>query len=520
MLTIKKRSFRSKYKEECITEMIFNEDVDSIKKLLDNLELTVPNTAIRLNDKEIHMCIGHNNGELNQDYAITDDDIIELFILPASIEFYEPTLLCFMEDGEPHTFEDVREFNKNYFNFPEVVLNKKTCGNKETHKQRSEMAVDNLRSSAGLVEKIDGNQYRITNKGCRFLENLRDISSQRLKEYVFFDRYYDQPRNLIFFGAPGTGKSHTLNRRVEDIIGKNNLNLYERVTFHPEYSYSNFVGTYKPVSEKDEYGNDSITYKFVPGPFLRVLKKAIYSKNGSSPEPYFLIIEEINRANFASVFGYVFQLLDRNGEGESEYFIDTSEEMMRYLKDTSDMFIDDREIKIEFDDFKKIKIPHNMFIWATMNSADQGVFFMDTAFKRRWDFEYFGIDYGVENIENTYVMFNNQKISWNKLRQAINKELSEEYKINEDKLLGPFFAFNEYLNAEIPVDEFKETFQNKIIMYLFEDAARSKRNELFSGALGDLTNITFSKICEEFNKEDVGLKIFCDNIRETNLLLD
>lgn len=161
-----------------------------------------------------------------------------------------------------------------------------------------------------------------------------------------------------------------------------------------------------------------------------------------------------------------------------------------------------------------------MFIWATMNSADQGVFFMDTAFKRRWDFEYFGIDYGVENIENTYVMFNDQKISWNKLRQAINKELSEEYKINEDKLLGPFFAFNEYLNAEIPVDEFKETFQNKIIMYLFEDAARSKRNELFSGALGDLTNITFSKICEEFNKENVGLKIFCDNIRETNLLLD
>ena len=155
-----------------------------------------------------------------------------------------------------------------------------------------------------------------------------------------------------------------------------------------------------------------------------------------------------------------------------------------------------------------------------MNSADQGVFPMDTAFKRRWDFEYLGIDDGAENIEETFVRFNNQKISWDKLRRAINRELSEEYKINEDKLLGPFFAFSMYLNKEIPVGEFMNTFQNKVIMYLFEDAARSRRNDLFKGALGNMTNITYSQICKEFLKEDMGLKIFCDSIRNADLTLE
>ena len=195
-------------------------------------------------------------------------------------------------------------------------------------------------------------------------------------------------------------------------------------------------------------------------------------------------------------------------EKESTYPIDVPQDVRDYLEKKLDGEVD------------RIKIPQNMFIWATMNSADQGVFPMDTAFKRRWDFKYLGIDDGADKIEKTFVMFNNQKVSWDKLRRAINRELSEEYKINEDKLLGPFFAFNQYLNKEIPVDVFKETFQNKIIMYLFEDAARSKRNDLFKGALGDLTNITYSKICEEFIRDGMGIKIFCDNIQNANLLME
>ena len=294
----------------------------------------------------------------------------------------------------------------------------------------------------------------------------------------------DLKRNIIYFGAPGTGKSYNLNKDMEALTAD-----YERVTFHPDYSYANFVGTYKPVPK-----GESISYEYVPGPFMRSLVKAL-----KNPEnPFLLIIEEINRANVAAVFGDVFQLLDRDSDNESRYSIETTEDMRSYLK---------KELN---EDFDKIKIPSNLFIWATMNSADQGVFPMDTAFKRRWDFKYFGINHNEELISNIKVELNGQLISWNNLRKAINEELLS-YRINEDKLLGPFFAFNEYLETDITVDEFKEIFKNKIIMYLFEDAARSKRNELFSGVTKN-TNLTYSQICDAF--DDKGIEIFCDNIKE------
>ena len=283
-------------------------------------------------------------------------------------------------------------------------------------------------------------------------------------------------RNLIYFGAPGTGKSYNLNQNKDKLL-KNYPNNYERVTFHPDYSYANFVGTYKPVPEKG-----SITYKYVPGPFMRILKKALNNPN----EPYLLVIEEINRANVAAVFGDVFQLLDRTEENESEYDIATSEDMKSYIaKD-------------------KIVLPKNLFIWATMNSADQGVFPMDTAFKRRWDFKYFSINNNENLIENTHTTLNGKDVKWNTLRKQINDELLS-YKINEDKLMGPFFAFNEFMNENIPEETFKDIFKNKIIMYLFEDAARAKRNDLFSGAKTK-DYVTYSEICDTF--DEIGLKIF------------
>lgn len=305
-------------------------------------------------------------------------------------------------------------------------------------------------------------------------------------------------RNVIYFGAPGTGKSYNLNNDVKKIIDEDSQ--FERVTFHPDYSYANFVGTYKPVPDKDkERRKHTITYKYVPGPFMRSLVKAY-----KNPDKLFiLMIEEINRANVAAVFGDVFQLLDRK-DNVSEYPIQTSEDMKEYLKQ-------EFEGTGLLENFDVISIPENMFIWATMNSADQGVFPMDTAFKRRWDFKYFKINHDEEAIENTIVILNNQQINWNDLRKEINKELLS-YNLNEDKLIGPFFAFNEFKNQEIPEDIFKEVFKNKIIMYLFEDAARSKRDILFSGAKGDDKFVTYSKICDVF--EDKGIGIFCDNIKD------
>ena len=185
----------------------------------------------------------------------------------------------------------------------------------------------------------------------------------------------DFPRNKIIFGAPGTGKSYKLNKDMEELL--NNGGSYERVTFHPDYSYASFVGTYKPVPEKDDDGNDIITYKYVPGPFMRLYVKAMKSAQSDKPKPHLLIIEEINRASVAAVFGDIFQLLDRKNN-ISEYPIQTSEDMRYYL---ASELGDDPEF------YNQIKLPDNMFLWATMNSADQGVFPMDTAFKRRWTFE-------------------------------------------------------------------------------------------------------------------------------------
>lgn len=393
-------------------------------------------------------------------------------------------------------------------------------------------------------------------------------------------------RNRILFGAPGTGKSFTLNGEAKKLLVDGGYD--ERVTFHPDYSYANFVGTYKPVmvgrssdtisgankdvvsvlldktktaQEKydllyekfkddgltrlpillglytdeafktkkqdgtDAVGNNSvernhgkalrpyvaltsdvkakedISYEYVPGPFMRVLAKALKSGMTDNPKPHLLIIEEINRANVAAVFGDVFQLLDRASNNASEYEIATTNEMRIYLA---------KELGVDKSAVETIRIPDNMFLWATMNSADQGVFPMDTAFKRRWDFTYLGIDDSEKDLIGKTVVLgtgnNKHKVEWNKLRKAINNFLAKE-KINEDKQLGPYFIARNIVvpeeSTEIDNEKFIHTFKSKVIMYLFEDAAKQKRPKLFEGCLGNSSR--YSEICRKFEKEGIGI---------------
>lgn len=280
----------------------------------------------------------------------------------------------------------------------------------------------------------------------------------------------------------------------EDDTEEKVTHRYERVTFHPNYSYAQFVGTYKPIQDRND--NTVIRYEYIPGPFMRVYVQAMKAKQAGLDDNFLLIIEEINRANVAAVFGDVFQLLDRKN-GASEYPIAASEDIKKYLKDNG------------IDDCEELKIPSNMYIWATMNSADQGVFPMDTAFKRRWEFEYIGIDENAEKVANYEIPIGKQddkarwKVKWDELRRAVNDKLIS-LGINEDKLLGPYFLSESVLESAMNKGiDFVKSFESKVLMYLFEDAAKMKVRQLFR-----ITSekYIYSEVCKEF--EEKGVKVF------------
>jgi hypothetical protein len=348
----------------------------------------------------------------------------------------------------------------------------------------------------GQEEKEALKSYLTNNK------ELENTNTYNVKFNTTFVSKYE--RNRIIFGAPGTGKSYGLKVDCEDLL-KDKDGSYERVTFHPDYSYSQFVGTYKPVMDIDE---KSIKYDFVPGPFMRVYVEALKSGRTDNPQPYLLLIEEINRAKVATVFGDVFQLLDRDDNGVSEYEIQASEDIRRYLA---------KELGGSLDNYQRIRIPNNMFIWATMNSADQGVFPMDTAFKRRWNFEYLGINENEEEISGIGkidLAGSDEPAEWNILRKAINAKMSSEgFKINEDKLMGPFFLSKRIIASDdtgmiIDSAKFIDAFKSKVIMYLYEDAVKQGKHKFFDGC----DSSKYSSVCDAF--DEIGMGIFGPNFKE------
>lgn len=308
-----------------------------------------------------------------------------------------------------------------------------------------------------------------------------------------------------------------------DKITETQISFMERVTFHPNYSYAQFVGTYKPKSELVEIDGKIqkvLSYEFVPGPFMRVYVNAI-----NNPDKNFLLlIEEINRANVAAVFGDVFQLLDRDKNGVSEYEIQTSEDVRKFLANT--LGGDGSEEK-----YKSLKLPNNMYIWATMNSADQGVFPMDTAFKRRWEFEYIDINENADKLvykDNKPILIpipignkaeskekeklNYNLYTWNDIREKINEKLSAIPSVNEDKLLGPFFFSLEKLrSAKDDPQEFIGLFKSKVLMYLFEDVVKISPTKLFEKC-GD--HPRYSTICSKF--DEIGCGIFGFELEKQN----
>ena len=361
--------------------------------------------------------------------------------------------------------------------------------------------------SNNLVKKSDVEPEALDNYANRVSEGFK-LKNLDLKDFYNSESFrttsiikhseIDKPHQRIFFGAPGTGKSYLLNEDAKKYFGNN----YERVTFHPNYMYGNFIGTFKPFPDKSEDGKETktIMYKYIPGVLLRLLIKAI-----KNPVNYLLIIEEINRANTAAVFGDFFQLLDRNGNGESEYGIAVSEDLKLYLEKEFDKNnLTKNEKRYLGENLDKITLPPNFYIWATMNSADQGVMPLDTAFKRRWEFEYTGIDdaYNKSKDESGKSEFDDYKFranrkelsNWNDFRIKINEILSKCH-VSEDKLIGPYFISKSIL-ASKDIDKITNAIKNKVLMYLYEDAGRQHRKRIFKEGKWE----TYSKLCEAFDE--------------------
>ena len=246
----------------------------------------------------------------------------------------------------------------------------------------------------------------------------------------------------IFVGAPGTGKSYYIEEDIIKGILKSNEFCYERVTFYPEYDYQDFVGAIIPMLND----NSEVIYKFSPGPLTRILKKAVDNKDSN----FYLVIEEMTRGNCSAIFGDIFQLLDRKENGESTYAIDNPTISNYIFGNKNDM--------------QKIVLPKNLSIYGTVNSSDQNVYPMDTAFKRRFNFEYIPVEQNRDKIDGNLIVLN---YAWKDLYIEINRYIIENMGLEEDKQVGPFF-----IKTQQEVD--------KLLMYLWDDVQKISRTPIFT----------------------------------------
>lgn len=289
----------------------------------------------------------------------------------------------------------------------------------------------------------------------------------------------EETLQVIYFGTPGCGKSHAVKEFVTSHPG-----IEIRTTFHPDTDYASFVGAYKP--SKDTGG---ITYKYVPQAFTKA-----YCKAWKNPDtPVYLIIEEINRGNCAQIFGDLFQLLDRD-EGVSEYPVSPDTDLEEYLK-TELVRLDSGEV-IGTDGIEdnKLTLPANLHILATMNTSDQSLFPMDSAFKRRWNWIYVPID--ADNPESQFVItLGDKKYEWGKFLVAANERIKDVSE-SEDKQMGNFF---------IKEDIDKDEFISKVMFYLWSEVCKDEYHARSFFHYKDGNNDEFS-FNELFQKDAAGVK--------------
>lgn len=273
-------------------------------------------------------------------------------------------------------------------------------------------------------------------------DNVFDISLDTLLSQQENYDINHKGQNILYCGVPGSGKSFTISQICSDD------SVMERIVFYPDYSHSDFIGQIVPRLNKDK----NLEYVFSPGPFTRILKKAYNNPNNM----YYLVIEEINRGNAAAIFGEVFQLLDRDCTGKSKYSInnyDIAEAVYHNAEHT-------------------IRIPSNLTLLATMNTSDQNVFTLDTAFQRRWTMKHIPNNFDNEHSDD---IIEGTQITWGAFAQTVNELILQNNNgliSSGDKRLGVYFAREDELKPAL--------FSEKVLKYLWDDAFKLDRDTLFN----------------------------------------
>ena len=399
------------------------------------------------------------------------------------------------------------------------------------HTKELQDIIDSLNNNEEFKQYEKTGSYQYSNALKTYMRFLcaKEIFSNEAKKVKL-------PSNLtlqqIYYGAPGTGKSKT----IKDLtFGESVI----RTTFHPDSDYASFVGTYKPITEevtlRDCYGKkvidektnevvkeERIAYKFIPQAFLEAYVEA-WKKLGSNKKQY-LIIEEINRGNCAQIFGDLFQLLDRNEYGFSDYPIVADKDMQKYLekefagweitnKDEINQLYGEANMVNLIMKGERLVLPSNLYIWATMNTSDQSLFPIDSAFKRRWDWKYVPIREGRDKETNAplnwYINTGDKQYKWWSFISKVN-ELIGSLTNSEDKKLGYFFC--KAKDGEIDAD----LFVSKVIFYLWNDVFKDYGfdDKDFQDEEGKI--LSFDRFYQDVNGKtnvDIAIvKLFLENL--------
>ena len=338
---------------------------------------------------------------------------------------------------------------------------------------RNDALVSSILSIANLVNSSQSyvaTLWEFFGQNPNYAAMLDDVASALIKDnaHSLSSVLYGKGNQKIFFGSPGCGKSHHVTEIVE---GHKQFTF--RTTFHPDYDYASFVGAYKPVKDNEK---GELTYSFVPQTFTNAYVAAWQNPD----EPVYLVIEEINRGNCAQIFGDLFQLLDRSESGESEYPVKADTDLRCYLESEKALGTENEGINNG-----EIKLPKNLHILATMNTSDQSLFPMDSAFKRRWEWEYVPVD--PANPESQFVItIGEKRYKWASFLVNVNERI-HSLSDSEDKQMGNFF-----IKGDIGVEEFK----SKVMFYLWSEVCKEyeKCGSFFKDKSDNDAEFTFNSL--------------------------